>query len=124
MTRPDLAARVVIVSAEQQDDPAAQAHAADADHPAGQVGDPEPPQQELVIRCQRAPVLVDEIAQLSVVLVAAGRHQLPQRHQQGRAGVDPRPAIDGMRELPQLPLAVLRPGTIRPSGGRTRMRHL
>jgi hypothetical protein len=100
--------RVLRIPAEQQDDPAAGAHAADPYHLAGHVGELELPEQRPPVRLQAAPVRTDQCPESSFGIDTAQllRDQIGDRDDQRRVGHDPGPAVDPAGELAEFLPAV------------------
>ena len=87
--------RVGLVTAQHQDDPAAGAHAAHADHLAGHVGELVLLEQHPAVRLQRPPVLAEDVLQFLLDVDRPGQlaEQVPDRDDDRRVGHDPRPPV-------------------------------
>ena len=93
--------RVPLVRAEHESDPGARADAADADHLAGKVDEPELFEQVTPVGLERAPVGADEVVHLLLkgLPLHLRRKELVDRNDQRRVADDPRLTVDEPREL-------------------------
>ena len=92
--------RIVVVAAEQQQDPGAGPDAADADDLAGRVDVAEPLEQLSAVAGQGRAVVADEVRSVSSSgLMLFGVEQLVDRDDQRRVVADPGLAVDGLGQL-------------------------
>src|SRR5215213_8713237 len=99
---------VAAVAADEQDDPRARPHAADAHDLPRQVDEAVRPEQEVPVGGQAGRVLVEQPLDEGRLVVRAGRvEELADGRQQRRDAAEAQLAADALRELPDGPQARL-----------------